>query len=352
AGLVSNNIILEKANIPRNQKSPILSLVLMISIISGIVVVIAFIAIRYLLFNKIISIDDIQDYSNIPIIGAIPISRIKADVSKLLLHRHPKSMLAESFRNIRGNMEFIKTEGSSKIITISSTISGEGKTFVALNLGAIIAMSGQKVIVCDLDLRKPRLHKSFETDNIKGISTILIGRDAIEDCIHKTEIDNLEFITSGPIPPNPSEILMQESYTKLFEDLKKKYDYIIVDTPPIGIVTDAMASYKIADYPIYITRSGVSPKAFVAHINDFVENSKIKNFSIILNGIEGGDTRFGYGYKHGYAYKQGYKRYGYGYGYGYVDHMKGNHYYSKDDEPKISFMQKLKEFFKFKGINK
>ncbi|HOE03811.1 MAG TPA: polysaccharide biosynthesis tyrosine autokinase [Bacteroidales bacterium] len=348
AGLVSNNIILEKATIPKQQKSPILSLIIIISIAIGLFLILVIIVIRYLLYNKIISVNDIQTYSEIPVIGGIPTHRIKSSISQLVIHNHPKSMLAEAFRNIRANLEFINPAEGSKIVTVSSTISGEGKTFVAINLGAIIAMAGYKVILCDFDLRKPRFHKSFETDNLKGISTILIGRHSYSECIHNTEIENLHFITSGPIPPNPGEIIMQDSYTELMKYLKNNYDYIIIDTPPIGIVTDAMNSYQISDFPIYITRSGVSPKAFIEHINDFVDSSKIKNLSIILNGIEGGDSRYGYGYKYGYGYRYGYNRYGYGYGYGYTEYMKTNNYYSKDDEPKPSLLRILLELLRFR----
>ncbi len=348
AGLVSNNIILEKAAIPKSQKSPILSTIMLLYIIIGLFGIIVVLLIRYLLYNKIVSVDDIQSFSEIPVIGGVPSHRIKSEVSQLIIHNHPKSMLAEAFRNIRSNLEFINPGKQSKIITISSTISGEGKTFVAINLGAILAMAGYKVILCDFDLRKPRFHKSFETDNLKGVSTILIGRHEYKECIHETTVDNMHFITSGPVPPNPGEIIMQESYNRFFDNLKMEYDYVIVDTPPIGIVTDAMASYHIADFPIYIMRSTISPKAFIEHVNDFAESSQIKNLSIILNGIEGSESRYGYGYKYGYGYRYGYNRYGYGYGYGYTDYSNMNNYYSKDDEPKPSLFRILLELLKFR----
>jgi len=236
---------------------------MLLSILIGLFVIIAILLVRYLLYNKITTVDDINSFSDIPVIGGVPVHKSKSDVSQLIIHNHPKSMLAEAFRNIRASLEFMSTTKNSKIITISSTISGEGKTFVAINLGAIIAMAGYKVVLCDFDLRKPRFHKSFETDNLKGISTILIERHTFQECIHTTEIDNLHFITSGPVPPNPGEIILNPSYKKLFEDLKNEYDFVIIDTPPIGIVTDAMTSYQMADFPIYITRSAVSPKAFI-----------------------------------------------------------------------------------------
>ena len=348
AGFVSNNIILEKATLPKSQKSPVLVSIMLMFIIVSIFLSGIIIILRYLLYNKISSVEDINTYSDIPVIGGVPTSTIKSEVSQLIVHNRPKSMLAESFRNIRSNMEFVTSENKSKIISISSTISGEGKTFIALNLGAILAMAGNKVIMLDFDLRKPRFHKSFDVDNLKGISTILINRHTIDECTGKLDVEDLFYITSGPIPPNPGEIIMTQAYDDLLEELRKRYDFIIIDTPPIGIVTDAMTSFQKADYPIYVTRSGVSPKAFIEHINDFAETSKIKNLSIILNGIEGGSSNYGYGYKYGYGYRYGYSKYGYGYGYGYTEHMSSNNYYSNEPKAKRNLIQILKKLFKNK----
>ncbi|MDD4235146.1 MAG: polysaccharide biosynthesis tyrosine autokinase [Bacteroidales bacterium] len=341
AGFVSDNLILEKASAPKMQKKPILSQILLIAIIIAILLSTGIITIRYLLYNKIRSIDDITAFSDITILGGVPKSKIKSEVSQLILHNRPKSMLAEAFRNIRSNLEFINSESKSKIITISSTISGEGKTFVALNLGAILAMAGHKVILLDFDLRKPRFHKSFQVENLKGISTILIGRHNIEECLKNTEIENLSFISSGPIPPNPSEILMGKGYKNLLSELKQNYDYIIIDTPPIGIVTDAMISYQIADYPIYVTRSEISPKVFIEHINEFAETSKLKNLSIVLNGVESSNSAYGYGYKYGYGYRYSYAKYGYG----YTENMNKN-YYTLDSDDKKSIIKRIIDIFK------
>lgn len=349
AGFVSDNLILERAAVPKTQKSPNITYILLLSFIIASLISAIIIVIRYLLYNKINSIDDISTYTDVAVLGGIPKSNLKSEVSQLILHNRPKSMLAEAFRNIRSNLEFINSEDKSKVITISSTISGEGKTFIAINLGAIIAMAGHKVIMLDFDLRKPRFHKSFQVDNLKGISTVLIDRHTPDECIHETEVENLSFITSGPIPPNPGEIIMTEKYQNFIKELKQKFDFIIIDTPPIGIVTDAMMSYQIADYPIYVTRSEVSPKAFIEHINDFAESSKLKNLSIVLNGIDGGNSNYGYGYKYGYGYRYGYSRYGYGYGYGYTEYMKNNNYYSNEPDEKISFIKKLTSLFKKKN---
>jgi capsular exopolysaccharide synthesis family protein len=346
AGFVSNNIILEKSGVPKTQKKPILAQLMIMFVIIAMFLSIAIVMLRYLLYNKISSVDDISTYSDIAVLGGVPKSNIKSEVSQLIVHNRPKSMLAEAFRNIRSNLEFVNSEEKSKVITISSTISGEGKTFIAINLGAIIAMAGHKVILLDFDLRKPRFHKSFEVENLKGISTILIGRHNIEECLQNTDVENLQFITSGPIPPNPGEIIVSDKYKKFIDELRQTYEFIIIDTPPIGIVTDAMISYQMADYPLYVTRAGVSPKAFIEHINDFAETSKLNNLSIVLNGVEGGVNSYGYGYKYGYGYRYGYSKYGYGYGYGYTEYMKNNNYYSSEPKEKQSFSQQLLSLFK------
>src|SRR5690606_23797595 len=160
------------------------------------------------------------------------------------------SIITESFRTLRSNLQFISNEPGSKLMAVTSTISGEGKTFIAINLGGSIAYSGKKVIVLDLDMRKPKIHKSFNVDNSKGMSTLLIGKDYLGNCIHKSEQENLDFITAGPVPVNPSELIINGRLDKIIEELKRSYDLIIADTPPVGLVTDGISLIQKADYPL------------------------------------------------------------------------------------------------------
>ncbi len=345
AGYVSDNLILEKASIPAFPDYPILSRVMLMSIIIAFVISILFVLLKYLLYNKILSTIDISTYSKIPVIGGVPAAKINMDISQVVVHKRPKSMMAESFRNIRSNIEFYPIKEKCRVITVSSTIAGEGKTFVGLNIAAIYAMTGKKIIVLDFDLRKPRLHKCFSTENIKGISTILINKHTYKECVNHSEIDNLDFITSGPLPPNPAEIILGDNFKNLINELKKDYELIIIDTPPVGIVTDALISYQFAHNPIYVMRSGVSPKSFIENVNSFSESSQIKNMSIILNGIERSSGRYGYGYKSGYGYQYGYTTYGYGYGYLTKIH---NSYYGEEVEDKRNFFLKFIDLFKRK----
>lgn len=349
AGYVSDNLLLERATVSTSPVYPDLPKTMIASFGIALFLIIIVLSVRYLFYNRINSTTEISDYSDIPIIGGIPLAKKDMPISKMIVFDRPKSMMAESFRNIRTNLEFYENKNEGKVITVSSTIAGEGKTFVAINTAAIFAMASKKVIIIDCDLRKPRIHKSFEIDNNIGVSSILIGKKTTQECIRNTQDKNLDFITSGPIPPNPAEIVLTEKFKNLIKDLCKIYDIVVIDTPPVGIVTDALASFKIADNPIYIMRAGVSPKSFIDNVNSFKSDNSIKNLGIILNGIGRTNVRFGYGYKTGYGYQYGYS--GYGYGYGYLTKIH-NSYYGEDVDDKLSIFERIKKILKLKSINK
>lgn len=335
AGYVSDNTILENANIPTSPISPSKKNLLLLLTVIALFISFVIITIRYLFYNKISTIQEISGFTDIPIIGAIPLYAKKSQHSQLLVHKSPKSIITESFRNIRSNMEFLTDSKASRVITISSTVSGEGKTFVAINLGGILAMTNKKVALIDLDLRKPRLHNSFELENNKGVSTILINKHSIAECLQDSEIDNLSIITSGPTPPNPSELVLTQNYLDFLDNLKKEFDFIVIDTPPIGIVTDAIRSYQNADYSIYITRAGHSPRTFISYINKLSESKIVNNLSLVLNGVEESSGKYGYGYGYNYGYS-----YGYGYSYSYNNYVNKQNYY---DEP----IKEKKPWFRF-----
>jgi len=296
AGFTSSNRILKNPTLPKSAISPNKHLIIVVSIFIGILFSICIIIIRYILNNEIITVDDITRLSPVGILGMIPKYKRKMDVSTLLINIDPKSILSEFFRSIRTNLQFISTTPGSKLLTITSTISGEGKTFTAINLGGIIAYSGKKVIILDFDLRKPKIHIGFNAENTKGVSTILIGKTSIDECVNKSDLKNLEFISAGPIPPNPSELILNGNIDKIIEELKNKYDIIIIDTPPVGIVTDGVFVMQKADCPIYVFRSNFSKKNFIQNVNNLSTKSKIKNISVILNDIDTESGPFNYGY--------------------------------------------------------
>jgi capsular exopolysaccharide synthesis family protein len=165
-------------------------------------------------------------------------------------------------------------------------------------LGGIISLSNKKVVIVDLDMRKPRVHKAFDiNNNDKGVSTILIDKHTIEESICSTSIDSLKFISAGPTPPNPSELLLNGSFDKLLNDLRGKFDVIILDTPPSAIVTDATLVMKKVDIPIYVFRADYSKKSFVENLNRLIQINKFTNISLVLNSLpNNGNKKYGYGY--------------------------------------------------------
>jgi len=192
---------------------------------------------------------------------------------------------------------------------ITSAISGEGKTFIAINLATILAMTNKKVLLCGFDLRRPSLHKIFNLDNSKGISTFLAGIDTFEDIISPTNIESLDVMIAGPVPPNPAELLGSSRLSELINNASSRYDYIVIDTPPFAFVTDAVLISKYSDANIFILRQDFSPKGVLEIIND-LKNRQIKNLSILVNDIKESKA-FGYRYYYGYGYSYGYQyRYG------------------------------------------
>lgn len=309
ASFVPQNLILEKAYPSFVPVTPQKKIIYSAAILTAVLISLLLIVIKYLMHDTISSLNEIVKYTNasVSILGIIPKYKNDIPVSQLVVNKNPKSIIAESFRTVRTNMQFISNKPGAKLVAITSTISGEGKTFIAINIAGIIAYSGKKVVILDLDMRKPKIHLGFGVQNIKGMSTILIEKDSIENCIQHSVMDNLDFITAGPIPPNPSELIMSEQMDKVLEELKSKYDFIIVDNPPVGLVTDGINIIRKADYPIYVLRADYSKKNFIQNLDRLINENKVKHLSVVLNGVD--IDRSAYGYNYGY---------GYGYGYGYT----------------------------------
>lgn len=333
AGFVSDNEIIEPAKSNIIPISPQKRFNYLIFTIIGLTIGLLIIVLKYLLHNTVSTTSDVVKHTNnIPILGMIPSYKDVIPVSQLIVDKNPKSLMSEAFRSIRSNMQFISQNEGSKIITVTSTISGEGKTFVAINLGGIIAFSEKKVIILDLDMRKPKTHVGFNVQNTVGMSTLLIGKSSLKDCIQKSHLENLHFITAGPIPPNPAELIINNKMSDVIIELKKSYDVIVIDTPPVGIVTDALPIISKVDYPIYIVRAHFSKKVFLKNIQMLKDKKNIKNLSVILNNA-GGDIKYGGYRKYGYGYG-----YGNGYGYGYG----GNHgYYEEKPKKEKTLIKKI-----------
>ena len=302
AGIVPEFKILSKASLSSSPISPIPSLIYIYCSVIALAIGFGIVVLRYFLHNTITSQKDVEKLTNVPISGITPrYSTTKMEVSQLVVDKNPKSMVSEAFRTIRTNLEFISSF-KGKLLSVTSTISGEGKTFVSINLAASIAQSGLKIVLLDLDMRKPKIHLAFNHDNIKGMSTILSGKTTIEECILPTPVLGYDFISAGPTPPNPSELILRDDFDRVIQELKKKYDVIMIDTPPTGLVTDGVLIMKKIDIPLYVVRSEYTKLGFEKNINKLYYKHDFKNLSIIINSIKNGGNNYGYGYGYGYGY--------------------------------------------------
>lgn len=297
AGFTPSHRTLEEATIPTSPVSPNTNLIYISFSLFGGFIGIFILFIRYITFNEILDEEDLKQLlpPEVGFIGSITTYKKKIPNSQIVVINEPKSMISESFRNIRTNLEFISPE-KQQLIAISSTTSGEGKTFAALNIAGILSITDQKVIVIDLDMRKPKIHLGFENDNKLGMSTLLIGKNTLDECINKSAYKNLDYITAGPIPPNPSELVMGKSMKTVLDKLKERYDRIIIDNPPVGLVSDGIYSLNSSDCPLYIFRANYSKREFVKLISSLIEGGKVKKLFVILNGAKISSNKYGYGY--------------------------------------------------------
>jgi tyrosine-protein kinase Etk/Wzc len=295
AGTIPDFKILSPASFPRAPISPHRLMILGIGLVASLVINFFLLGILYLVNNKITNISDLEKVRSASLLGSIPMSKYLNGGLHVL--DHPKSMVSEAMRSLRTNLEFFNATSAQKIIAISSTVSGEGKSFIAMNLGGVVALSKKRVILVDLDMRKAKIEQpGGDIDNTKGVSTILIRKHLWTDCVVKTPADNFDFIPSGPHPPNPSELLLTNEFTELIANLKQSYDFIILDTPPVGLVTDGIMAMKIADTSIYIFRANYSKKDFVANLKRIITVNKFSNITMILNAVPNTGKTYGYGY--------------------------------------------------------
>jgi len=310
ASNVSDLKIIDKAkDIGQAPVAPNRKINYLIALLVGLILPTLFILIKFLLDNKIHDISEIEELTETPVLGQIYHYNKQGN---LPVKEEPNGLVTESFRSLRSAFRFIFPEHSdTQTLLVTSTISGEGKTFISSNLALIQAISGKNTVLLGFDLRKPKLDQYFkQVENTSiGLSDYLAENAELEDIIIHTDNPNLDIISAGKIPPNPSELILKESLSKLFKSLKDKYDIIIVDAPPIGLVSDALELQKHADIVSFIIRENYSLKDFVRDIDERYLSKKMKNLSIIYNDFQTGFLKK-YGYGQGYGY-------GYGYGYGH-----------------------------------
>jgi tyrosine-protein kinase Etk/Wzc len=288
AGTVTNFVILSSATLPDAPIYPKKIIVHGIGLASGLILSFLLIGVRYLLHNKITSQTELEQLTTAPVLGIIPFyKKEKMPTTKMVINHNPKSAVNEALRSVRTNMEFLNANSKKRVISVTSTISGEGKTFVTVNMGGIISLSESRVIVLDLDLRKPKIHLAFNDENSpKGISTVLINKHDWKDCVRKTSLPNLDYIPAGPTPPNPSELIISKAFDQMLSELKDSYDIVIMDTPPVGLVTDGILAMRKADLPIYVIRADYSKREFTKTLNRLIKVNKFKNIAVVLNSVD------------------------------------------------------------------
>lgn len=285
AGSTPDFKLLSTATLPAVPIAPRKGMIYGIGFVAGLVLNIFLIGILYLANDKITNTDEVERITGVPLLGIVPRHR-RQNGSGIFIMNHPKSMVSEAMRTLRTNLDFFSVDTTKKIIAISSTVSGEGKSFIALNLGGIMALSKKKVVLLDLDMRKPKNNSmSVPMDASKGVSTILIRKHSWQECIVHTSIENLDFIPSGPQPPNPSELLLNGDFTAMLEGLKTQYDFILLDTPPVGLVTDGIMAMKRADISIYVFRANYSKKDFLKNLQRVLKLNKFTNVTTVLNAL-------------------------------------------------------------------
>jgi len=309
AGNVADHEVIDFARLDsKTPISPKKNLAYFIAILLGLGIPMSVIFLRDFFNDTIRSKSDLTNSTRIPILGLIGHSD---KPTNLVVLNSPKSVMSESFRAIRTNIQYLAIEKEKKVIAVSSSVGGEGKTFCTMNLATVFALSGNKTILIGADLRKPKIHEDFSIDEKIGLSNYLINKSSVKQIIQKSEIDNMDIITSGPTPPNPAELLDSSKMGELITHLQKEYAYIIIDTPPIGLVTDGVSLMKYADINLYIVRHMYSNKRMLSFVNELFENKRVANLNLIVNDFNQNQSIYGYG---GY----GYGGYGYG-GYGYYE---------------------------------
>lgn len=306
------------------QKARVYSSALLIGIILSIGLIILVRVINPYVFDK----ETVESLTSMPIIGVVKTFPTKLDKSnkQVLSLEKPKSVFAESIRSVRTNLSFLASEKNSKVICITSEISGEGKSFMTINLASTLSLIDKTVVIIAADLRKSKMHKAFEVDNDKGLSTYLSNQHKMEDILLQTHVEGLDFIPSGPNPPNPSELIQSDRMTKLIEYLSTKYDYVLIDTAPIGLVSDSVPLIRNSDINIFVIRSGVSRIGAATIPEKISREFNLSNMVIILNAFSNDSlysryysTNYANSYYESYYYYADYTGY---YGYGYYDDVK------------------------------
>lgn len=288
ASILPGNSIIETAHPNLVPIDPVSKNVYVLAFLVGLGLPILIIILIRMVNNRINVVEDIEALSSAPILGVIRSYPLKMDpYNKLVVSSPPsKSIFSESVRAVRTSLSYLANDKLSRVISVTSEVAGEGKSFVSLNLANSLSLIDRKVIIISTDLRKRRLHQTFDVPTDTGLSSYLSGRHTLDNVLFKSENDNLDFIPSGELPPNPAELLHSKKMEDLLNLLRGKYDYIILDNAPIGLVADAMPVMRQSDINIFVIRSGVSKKSSITLADALRSEDDIHNFYVIFNGFK------------------------------------------------------------------
>ena len=324
AATANNAKIIDDAIADDAPVSPKGKMIYLVALVLGVGIPVGVIYLLELTKFKIEGRSDVEKLTNVPIVGDIPLTDEKQGA--IAVFENQNNLMSETFRNIRTNLQFM-LENDKKVILVTSTVSGEGKSFISANLAISLSLLGKKVIIVGLDIRKPGLNKVFNIPRKEvGITQYLANPEKnLMDLVQPSDVSkNLYILPGGTVPPNPTELLARDGLDKAIETLKKSFDYVILDTAPVGMVTDTLLIGRVADLSVYVCRADYTHKNEYTLINELAENNKLPKLCTVINGLDLKRRKYGYYYGYGkYGKYYGYgKRYGYGYGYGEQTHDK------------------------------
>ncbi len=321
AATANNAKIIDEAIADDIPVSPKRRMIYLIALVLGVGIPVGIIYLIGLTKFKLEGRADVEKLTTIPIVGDIPLTDEKNEKDgSIAVFENQNNLMSETFRNIRTNLQFM-LQNDKKVILVTSTVSGEGKSFISANLAISLSLLGKKVVIVGLDIRKPGLNKVFRlSTKEKGITLYLANPETdLMSLVQPSDINqNLYILPGGTVPPNPTELLARDGLDKAIEILKKSFDYVILDTAPVGMVTDTLLIGRVADLSLYVCRADYTHKVEYTLINELAEEKKLPNLCTVINGVDLKRRKYGYYYGYGkYGKYYGYgKRYGYGYGYG------------------------------------
>lgn len=293
--------------------SPRRMVIYFLALILGLAIPAAIIFLKRFFFPIYKDQEELQRLTNVPIIGEISTDTSKDDKA-IVVGPNVSTPIAELFRLLRNNIGFTKNGANKKVILVTSSISGEGKTFVATNLALTYALTGKKVVVVGMDIRRPVLAHKFGLNNQQGVTTFLSGQVAdINSLLHKSDLsDNLYILPAGPVPPNPNELLLSENMGRMMEQLRDDFDYVILDSAPIGVISDSFLIIPYSDIQLYVTRASYSTKSCLKVLHQAIRDNRLSDPYIVLNGVDINSGSYSYR-KYGHYYRGSSSTYGYGY---------------------------------------